>query len=83
MHFFNIHASGGFLRVWMFAFFFVLTFSSLLRQNYFGELKPLKARQKSIAENNFNGSSSGNLITAKQTLRIQITPLGAPTCMRH
>lgn len=63
--------------------FLGLTFSSLLQQNDFGKLKPLTARQKSIAENNFYGSLSGNLITAKQTLRIQITPLGALTCMRH
>jgi len=65
--------SGGFL---------VLTFSSLLQQNYFGKLKPQTARHKSIAEN-FYGSLSGNLITAKQTLRIQTTPLGALTYMRH
>lgn len=67
------------------AFFFVvvLTFPSLLQQNYFGKLKPLMASQKSITENNFYGSLSGNLITAKQTLRIQITPSGAPTRMKR
>lgn len=84
MHFFTTHDQVGGWGVCLGGvFLFVLTFSSLLRQNYFGKLKPLMARQKLIAENNFYGSLPGNLITTKHTVRIQITPLGALTCLRH
>lgn len=82
MLFFTTHDKVGGWGVCL-GIFFALTFTSLLQQNYFGKLKPLMARQKLIAEKHFYGSLPGNLITTKQIMRIQITPLGALTCLRH